>query len=210
MNETGRRRIPGPLIWAALLATLAVPIAAAALSPLLAWREPVYIIAGFAGILGMGLLLFQPILAGGYIPELSTRKRRRLHRWVGSVLVLAVMVHVGGLWVTSPPDVLDALLFRSATSFSVWGVIAMWAVFGAALFALTLRRLRLKWWVWRLGHTSLAAITVVGTIVHVLLIEGTMEPVTKVLLCILVLAAVLKVLIDLRVWTSQTRRKVKS
>jgi len=86
----------------------------------------------------------------------------------------------------------------------------MWAVFGAALFALTLRRLRLKWWVWRLGHTSLAAITVVGTIIHVLLIEGTMEPVTKVLLCILVFAAVGKVLIDLRVWTTQTRRKLKS
>ena len=210
MNKIDRRRVSGPLIWAALLIAVAVPITAAAFSPLLAWREPIYIIAGFAGILGMGLLLFQPILAGGYIPELSTRSHRRLHRWVGSTLVLAVVVHVGGLWITSPPDVLDALLFRSATSFSVWGVIAMWAVFGAALFALTLRRLRLKWWVWRLGHTSLAAITVVGTIIHVLLIEGTMEPVTKVLLCILVFAAVGKVLIDLRVWTTQTRRKLKS
>ena len=85
----------------------------------------------------------------------------------------------------------------------------MWAVFGAELLALLLKRLRLKWWVWRLGHTSLAAITVVGTIIHVLLIEGTMEPVTKVLLCVLVSAAVLKVLIDLRVWTTETRRKTK-
>ena len=91
MNKTDRRRVSGPLIWAALLIAVAVPITAAAFSPLLAWREPIYIIAGFAGILGMGLLLFQPILAGGYIPELSTRSHRRLHRWVGSTLVLAVV-----------------------------------------------------------------------------------------------------------------------
>ena len=104
----------------------------------------------------------------------------------------------------------DALLFRSATFFSAWGVIAMWAVFGAALLALLLKRLRLQWWVWRLLHTSFAAITVVGSIVHALLIEGSMEPVTKVLLCVLVLAATAKVLVDLRVWTTRTRRKAKS
>lgn len=207
MGEKSRRRICGPLIWVVLLISVAIPIAVAALSPLLAWREPVYIVSGFAGILAMGLLLFQPLLAGGYIPDLSTRMSRRLHRWVGATLVLAVVVHVGGLWITSPPDVVDALLFRSATFFSAWGVIAMWAVFGAALFALTLRRLRLQWWVWRLGHTSLAAITVVGSVIHALLIEGTMEPITKVLLCVFVLAVTLKVLVDLRVWTTQTRRK---
>lgn len=210
MADTARRGVRGALIWAALLTAVAVPLAAAAFSPLLAWREPVYIIAGFAGILAMGLLLCQPVLAGGYIPDLSTRMSRRLHRLIGATLVSAVVVHVGGLWITSPPDVVDALLFRSATAFSVWGVIAMWAVFGVALLALLLKRWRLKWWVWRLGHTSLATITVAGTIIHVLLIEGTMEPVTKVLLCVLVSAAVLKVLIDLRVWTSETRRKVKS
>ncbi|MDG2269077.1 MAG: ferric reductase [Alphaproteobacteria bacterium] len=207
MNEDGRRGMPGFLIWAALVIAIAVPVIAAAFSPLLAWRAPVYIIAGFAGILAMGLLLFQPVLAGGYIPDLSTRVSRRLHRLIGTALVLAVVVHVGGLWITSPPDMVDALLFRSATFFSIWGVIAMWAVFGAGLLALTLRRLRLKWWIWRLGHTSLAAITVVGTVIHVMLIEGTMEPVTKKLLCVLVLVAVAKVLIDLRVWTTQTRRR---
>ena len=209
MVETARRGVRGALIGAALVTAVAVPLAAAAFSPLLAWREPVYIMAGFSGILAMGLLLCQPVLAGGYIPDLSTRISRRLHRLIGTTLVLMVLVHVGGLWITSPPDVVDALLFRSATAFSVWGVIAMWAVFGAALLALLLKRLRLKWWVWRLGHTSLAAITVVGTIINVLLIEGTMEPVTKVLLCVLVSAAVLKVLIDLRVWTTETRRKTK-
>ncbi|MBO6784446.1 MAG: ferric reductase-like transmembrane domain-containing protein, partial [Alphaproteobacteria bacterium] len=185
MESRGSRRIPGPLVWAVLLVVAAVPVVAAAFSPLLAWREPVYIAAGFAGIVAMALLLFQPLLAGGYVPDLPTRISRRMHRLVGTTLVLAVVVHVGGLWITSPPDVVDALLFRSPTFFSAWGVIAMWAVFGAALFALPLKRLRLQWWVWRAFHTSLAALTVVGSVVHALLIEGTMEPVTKVLICIL-------------------------
>lgn len=37
-----------------------------------------------------------------------------------------------------------------------------------------------------------------------------METITKVLLCALVLAVTAKVLIDLRVWTTQTRRKTKT
>ena len=61
------------LIWAALAAAVCVPIAAAAASPLLAWRGPVYILAGFAGIIALGLMLVQPLLIGGYLPGLSAR-----------------------------------------------------------------------------------------------------------------------------------------
>ena len=45
------------LIWAFLAAAIFVPIALAATSELLAWRGPVYIIAGFAGIIALGLVL---------------------------------------------------------------------------------------------------------------------------------------------------------
>ncbi len=83
----------------------------------------------------------------------------------------------------------------------------MWTLFGAALLAILLRRLRLRWWVWRLGHTSLALITVIGSVVHALLIQGTMETTTKVILCTVVVLATVKVLVDLRVWTTDTRRK---
>ncbi|MEL7174650.1 MAG: hypothetical protein AAFN05_17005, partial [Pseudomonadota bacterium] len=64
------------LIWAVLAAALIVPVAVAATSPLLAWREPVYIAAGFAGVVTLGLLLLQPLLAGGYLPGVSTRFAR--------------------------------------------------------------------------------------------------------------------------------------
>ena len=136
------------LIWAAVAAALVVPIVAAATSPLLAWREPIYIAAGFAGVVALGLLLLQPLLAGGYLPGVRMRLGRRLHVWVGAGLVLAVVVHVAGLWLTSPPDVVDALLFRSPTPFSVWGVIAMWAVFATSLLGALRGRLRLV--IWRL------------------------------------------------------------
>jgi predicted ferric reductase len=174
-----------------------VPIAAAAVSPLLAWREPVYILAGFAGIFGMTLLLVQPLLAAGELPGLSVVASRRCHRGVGVVLVLAVLIHVAALWITSPPDVIDALSFASPTPFSAWGVIAMWAVFATALLAAVRRRLRLRLWAWRIAHTALGAVIVVGTVVHAVLIDGTMEVISKVALSVLVVAATAKVILDM-------------
>ncbi len=188
------------LIWAVLAIAVVVPIAAAAMSPQLAWRGPVYIAAGFAGVIAMVLLLLQPLLAGGLLPGLAGADGRRLHRYVGGSLVAAIVIHVAGLWITSAPDVIDALLFNSPTPFSAWGVIAMWALFAAALLALLRQRLRLRPRIWRLAHTALAGVVVVGSVVHALLIEGTMETVSKVALCALVLMATVKVLADLKVW----------
>ena len=203
-TSKGMKSARAILIWAALAAAIAVPIAAAAASPLLAWRDPVYIAAGFAGIVALGILLIQPLLIGGHLPGPSPYRGRRIHRWIGGLLVVAVVIHVGALWMTSPPDVIDALLFVSPTPFSAWGVIAMWAIFAAALLAALRRRLRVSPRMWRIGHTSLAAVIVVGSVVHGLLIEGTMETISKVALCALVLAATLKVMADLRVWARRS------
>ena len=183
------------LIWALLAAAIFVPIAAAAASPLLQWRGPVYILAGFAGIIGLGLLLVQPLLIAGYLPGLSAYRARRVHHWIGGALVVAVVIHVGGLWITSPQDMIDALLFTSPTPFSPFGVIAMWAIFAVALLAAI--RLRLGLRTWRIAHMSLAVVIVVGTVVHGMLIEGTMETMSKAALCALVLAATMKVMTDL-------------
>jgi predicted ferric reductase len=186
------------LIWVVLAAAICVPIAVAAASPLLAWRGPVYILAGFAGIIALGLTLFQPLLIGGYLPGLPGRIGRRVHHWIGGTLVVAVLIHVAGLWITSPPDMIDALLFESPTPFSPFGVIAMWAIFAVALLASLRRRLRPR--TWRIAHTLLAIVIVAGSVVHAILIEGAMETVSKVALCALVLAAAIKVIADLRVW----------
>jgi len=188
------------LICAVLAVAICVPIAAAATSPLLAWRDAVYILAGFAGIIALGLLLVQPLLIGGYLPGFSAYRGRRAHRWIGGVLVAAVVIHVGGLWITSPPDMIDALLFASPTPFSPFGVIAMWAIFAVALLAALRRRLGLRPRTWRIAHMLFAIVIVVGSVVHGVLIEGTMETVSKVALCALVLAAAIKVMADLRVW----------
>ena len=183
------------LIWVVLVLAVCVPIAAAAANPLLAWRGPVYILAGFAGIVGLGIMLFQPLLIGGYVPGLSGRLGRHAHLWIGGALVVAVVVHVGGLWITSPPDMIDALLFASPTPFSPFGVIAMWAIFAVALLAAFRRRLGLR--TWRIVHMSLAMVIVAGSVVHAMLVEGPMETVSKAALCALVLAAAAKVIVDL-------------
>jgi predicted ferric reductase len=116
-------------------------------------------------------------------------------------LVVVVLVHVGGLWITSPPDMMDALLFASPTPFSPFGVIAMWSIFAVALLAAFRRRLGLR--TWRIVHMSLAVVIVVGTVLHGMLIEGAMEIVSKAALCVLVLAAAIKVMADL--WVRRKR-----
>lgn len=203
VGDARRGRVRVALVWCGLGLALAVPVAAAALSPLLAWRDPVYIAGGFAGIIAMALMLVQPLLAGAYLPGLSAHRSRRIHRAIGAVLLVAVVIHVGFLWLTSPPDVVDALLFVSPTPFSVWGVIAMWALFGSAVLALLRRRLNLR--AWRLAHTALAAVIVAGTVIHAVLIDGTMETVSKIALGVLLVAATVRTVADLRGWTYRRR-----
>jgi hypothetical protein len=191
------------LIWGALAVAIGVPIAVAAMSPQLEWRGPVYIMAGFSGIIALGLLLVQPLLIAGYLPGLSAYRGRRAHHWIGGALVTAIVIHVAGLWITSPPDMIDALTFESPTPFSPWGVTAMWAILALALLAVLRRRLGLRLRTWRVVHLLLAIVIVAGSVVHAILIEGTMETVSKTVLCALVLAAATKVLAGL---AARTRR----
>ncbi len=172
------------LIWVALAIALALPLGLAALSPLLAYRQPIYIAAALAGIAGMGLLVVQPLLAARLLSGLSPRMSRNCHRLTGILLVVLVVSHVGGLWVTSPPDVIDALLFRSPTLFTPFGVIGMWGLFGAAALAL-LRRFGSGRW--KTAHMGLATLVALCTIPHALLIDGTMETFSKYGLSALIL-----------------------
>lgn len=194
MITAEKSRLRAGLVWALVAMPIGVALGLAAMSPLLAWRGPAYIIAGLAGVIAMALLLLQPLFVLGWLPGFASRRGRRVHRWTGVALVIAVIIHVAGLWITSPPDVVDALLFASPTPFSAWGVIAMWAVFATAVLAALRRRLRPRWW--RRLHTALAVVIAAGSVVHSLLIEGTMETVSKAVLCALVVAATLWVAAD--------------
>ncbi len=195
------------LAWAALTAAITLPIAIAATSRLLAWRDATYIASGFAGIAALSLMLVQPLLAGGYLPGLPAQPGRRVHRWIGAALATLVAGHVAGLWLTSAPDVIDALMFESPTPFSAFGVVAMWAIFATALLAALRRPLRIRPRTWRIVHTALALVIVSGSITHALLVEGTMGTLSKAALCALLLAATAKVVLDLRTWTLLARRK---
>jgi hypothetical protein len=56
---------------------------------------------------------------------------------------------------------------------------------------------------WRIVHIPLALVIVAGSVAHCLLIEGTMETVSKAVLCLLVLVAATKVMADL--WVRRKR-----
>lgn len=193
-------------IWAGLAGVVAAAFASGASSELLAWRDAVYIVAGFAGIAGLAIILFQPLLAAGLLPGLGLREARRAHLWLGVGLVAAILVHVVGLIVTSPPDAIDALLFVSPTPFSPFGVIAMWASFATAGFAALRVAGRIRPRLWRLWHTALAIVIVLCVCAHTLLVEGPMGTLAKAALCALAVAAMAKAAFDLRAWRLLRRR----
>jgi predicted ferric reductase len=199
MESIGRRRVSSALAWGSVAAVMVVPVAVAAFSPYLASRNMPYIVGGFAGIVGLSLLFLQPLLPAGYLAGSEGRAGRRWHRWLGVAIVVAVALHVGGLYLASPPDTIDALLLVSPTPFSIYGVMAMWGIAATAILVLLRRRLGLRHSVWRLIHNGLAAIVVIATVIHALQIEGAMEPISKWMLCVAVLAATGVVLMDLRV-----------
>jgi hypothetical protein len=116
-----------------------------------------------------------------------------------------VVIHVAGLWMTSPPDVIDALLFSSPTPFSAWGVIAMWAIFAAALLASVRRGCACAHRSGAAPHRACGGDRRGQRGTHALLIEGTMEILSKIALSALVIAATAKVVIDLGVWTRRRR-----
>jgi len=74
----------------------------------------------------------------------------------------------------------------------------MWAVFAAALIAAFRKRLGIRLQTWRRGHAGLVVVTVTGSVLHAMLIEGTMETMSKFALCVLVALALIKAVADLR------------
>ena len=201
-----RPRLRVAAAWSALILAMMVPVALAAFSPWLAYRGPAYIIGGFAGIVGLALLLAQPLLAAGLLPGARPAVERRWHRWLGWAILTAIAIHVGGLWITSPPDTVDALLFVAPTTFSIYGVTAMWAGIVTAVLVTARRRMGLRYGTWRLVHNAVALVVVIGTVVHAVQIQGAMEPVSKWALCAAVLAAALITVLGLRVVAPLVRR----
>ncbi|WP_210168274.1 ferric reductase-like transmembrane domain-containing protein [Aureimonas sp. Leaf454] len=154
----------------------------AAASPLQGSRDVVWVVGGMAGVVALSLLFLQPILITGFLSPRRLTQERRWHRWIGSAIVVLVLLHVVGLYVTSPEDIMDALLLVSPTPFAVYGVMGLAGVVLTAGLAIVRRSLPL--WIWQSVHTVLAGVIVAGSIVHALLIEGVMEETSKLLLCV--------------------------
>lgn len=188
--------IKAAAIWAGLALAIGLPCYFALTSPWLQWRSSVYVVAGFAGVLAYALLLLQPLFKLSALPGLKARANLLGHRLVGSVIALAAALHIIGLWITSPPDVIDTLLFRSPAPFAPFGVVAMWALIALLVVIGLKRRLKLKPKTWQFIHKSLAIVLILSGALHALLIEGTMEFWSKlVLVLLIVISATLPILV---------------
>ena len=199
MKLAAPRRIIAALVWGLLAACILVPVGIAAVNPLQANRDALWIVGGMAGIVALAFLLVQPLLAAGSLPGPSLTAGRRWHRWLGTMIVVAVGLHIGGLYLSSPEDTTDTLLLVAPTPFSVYGVIALLGVVLTAILVVVKSRSGLRYASWRILHNALALVVVISSIVHALLIEGAMGSVSKAILCALILAATITVLFRIHV-----------
>ncbi len=199
MNTVAAKGVTVALIWSALSACVLVPIGIAAINPLQSSRDALWIFGGMAGVVALAILLVQPLLVGGYLPMPSVVSGRRWHRWVGAMIAAAVVLHVVGLYLSSPMDIADALLLVAPTPFSVYGVIGLAGVALTVMLVALRHRSGLRYGSWRIVHNALAFVVVVSSILHALLIEGAMGTGSKVLLCALIFGVTVIVLVRVHV-----------
>ncbi len=207
MNQTVARLMNAVLVWGLAVACMLVPVGIAIANPLQASRDAFWIMGGMAGVVAFALLLVQPLLAAGFLPAPSVPAGRRWHRLVGSMVVLTVGLHVGGLYLSSPEDIADALLLTAPTPFSVYGLIGLCGVVLTAFLVALRSRSGLRYASWRILHNALALVVVISSIAHALLIEGAMGSVSKVILCALVLAATIIVLFRIHVKKAEAKHR---
>ncbi len=210
MLSPALKRATTGLIWLLIGGLITIPVLLAALSPLQASRNMAYVIGGLAGIIALALLIAQPLLAVGFLPAVTTVKQRVWHQRTGIVVVVAVLMHIGGLYITSPDDMTDALLLVAPTLYSVYGVIALWALIIVATLVALRRRLGLKTATWNILHNSLAVIIVVASVVHALMIEGAMGFPSKLALCVALLLATTAVVVHVRILRPLKHRRSRS
>lgn len=166
-----------------------------------------YVIGGLAGVVAFCVLLLQPLLAAGYLVYSRITDSRRWHRRLGTCLVLLVALHVGGLYVTSPDDMRDALLLVAPTPFSLYGVIGLWALILTALLVTIRKRLSIADSSWKIIHNVLAVLVVVSSVIHALMIDGAMSSLSKLMLSVFLIIATGIVTLQLRVVVPYLRNK---
>lgn len=189
MNRAGadeRRRITA---WIIVAIVAAVPVIAAAASPLQGGRELLWVTGGMAGVVALSLLFVQPLLMAATPLLIAARDRVRWHRLGGTAIVAMVALHVGALYAYSPDDITDALLLVAPTPFSLYGVISLWCLVLTAVLAATRRTFKLGYRLWRILHSVLAVAVVGAGAVHAIQIEGAMEEYSKFAICIAAMAA---------------------
>ena len=176
-----------PVVWLVVAGFVLVPIIVAAASPLQASRDAIWIVGGMAGVVAFAIMSLQLMLIGRFPPLSNSLHERSWHRWIGTAIVALVMLHVGGLCVTSPGDITDALLLVSPTPFALYGVIGLAGVILTAGLAPFCKRVGYR--SWQIAHQVLALIIIIGSVVHTLLIEGAMGETSKLVLCTFLVVA---------------------
>jgi predicted ferric reductase len=187
----------------ALLGFVGLPVLLAALHPLQAGREPLWVWGTLAGVLALSLMVIQVLLPTGWLNVALGESKWRWHRILGISVTGLVLAHVVGLYLYSPDDIGDALVLAAPT-YSRLGMLSLGCLLLTVALALVRHRLPLTLSDWQILH-SVLAVAVVGTAVaHALLLQGTLDGFAEGLLCG---SAIVAVLIAVGYWYRTLARR---
>lgn len=165
-----------------MIALVILPLVVALVSPLQTGREAIWVIGALAGVLALSLLVIQVLLPTPWLRGIIIGDDSRVHRLLGIAIAVIVIVHVGGLYVTSPDDIADALVLQAPT-YSRLGVLSAWCLALSLGLALARRKLALTYSDWQIVHAFLAVVVVTTAVAHTVMIRGTLDGPVEVLLC---------------------------
>lgn len=94
----------------------------------------------------------------------------RVHRYLGLVVLILVLAHVG-IVLLSDPHNLELLDLLSAPPRARAATLAVLALIGLSALATLRRRLGLSYQRWRGTHLALAAVAVAGSVAHIVLLR---------------------------------------
>jgi predicted ferric reductase len=147
-------------------AACAVPLALALTDAHLADASPALTLSTAAAAVAIPVIAVQPLLAG--------RGRISIHRLIGVLALVLVLVHIGALFIESADDTLFAMSPDGPTRARM-ALMATIALLVVVALGAGRRRLPLSGTAWRILHAYFALLVIVLGFGHALLTDGALD-----------------------------------
>lgn len=157
-------------IWIGIyLALILLPVALLAFAPEAGTADKQFAIAlGLAAFVGMTLQVVLAARVPQMVQSAGMDTLLRLHRYMGSVLMILVITHVVIFMLQRGVSMFEWIFFIDRTAQAWSGAIAWWAMILLTVTSIWRTRIRLSYEQWRVAHLLLTAAVLFAAYLHML------------------------------------------